>query len=81
MDYGMIGKIEKAKHYAEERERIIFDNFHVTFDGENNQHTVEFIDGVWRCDCDFFLTRGLCSHTMALERILEGMLSISMEAA
>jgi len=80
MDYGMIGKIEKAKHYAEERERIIFDNFHVTFDGENNRHTVEFIDGVWRCDCDFFLTRGLCSHTMALERILEGMLSIAMEA-
>jgi len=81
MDYGMIGKIEKAKHYAEERERIVFDNFHVTFDGENNTHKVEFIDGVWRCDCDFFLTRGLCSHTMALERILEGMLSITMEVA
>jgi hypothetical protein len=80
MDYGMIGKIEKAKHYAEERERIVFENFHVTFDGENNSHTVEFIDGVWRCDCDFFITRGLCSHTMALERILDGMLSITMEA-
>jgi hypothetical protein len=79
MDYGMIGKIEKAKHYAEERERIVFDNFHVTFDGENNSHTVEFIDGVWRCDCDFFLTRGLCSHSMALERILDGMLPITME--
>jgi hypothetical protein len=81
MDYGMIGKIEKAKHYAEERERIVFENFHVTFNGENNAHTVEFIDGVWRCDCDFFITRGLCSHTMALERILDGMLSITMEAA
>lgn len=81
MDYGMIGKIEKAKHYAEERERIVFDNFHVTFEGENNPHIVEFIDGVWRCDCDFFLTRGLCSHTMALERILEGMLPITMEVA
>jgi len=79
MDYGMIGKIEKAKHYAEERERIVFENFHVTFDGDNNPHTVEFIDGVWRCDCDFFLTRNLCSHTMALERILEGMLSITAE--
>ncbi len=81
MDYGMIGKIEKAKHYAEERERIVFENFRVTFDGENSPHTVEFIDGVWRCDCDFFITRGLCSHTMALERILEGMLSITMEVA
>jgi hypothetical protein len=74
MDYGMIGKIEKAKRYAEERERIIFEQFRATFDGENNPHTVEYVDGTWRCDCDFFLTRNVCSHTMALERILEGML-------
>ncbi|MEJ2011264.1 MAG: hypothetical protein P8X64_03445 [Anaerolineales bacterium] len=74
MDYGMIGKIEKAKRYAEERERIIFEQFRATFDGENNPHTVEYIDGTWRCDCDFFLTRNVCSHTMAMERILEGML-------
>jgi hypothetical protein len=74
MDYGMIGKIEKAKRYAEERERIIFEQFRATFDGENNPHTVEYIDGTWRCDCDFFLTRSVCSHTMAMERILEGML-------
>ncbi len=81
MDYGMIGKIEKAKRYAEDRDRIIFENFKATFDGENNPHTVEYIEGVWRCDCDFFLTRNVCSHTMALERILEGMLPISVEAA
>jgi len=74
MDYGMIGKIEKAKRYAEERERIIFEQLRATFDGENNPHTVEYIDGTWRCDCDFFLTRNVCSHTMALERILERML-------
>ena len=36
MDYGMIGKIEKAKIYAEERERIRFDSFQVSFQGENN---------------------------------------------
>ncbi len=81
MDYGMIGKIEKAKRYAEDKERIAFNSFKATFDGENNPHTVEYIDGVWRCDCDFFLTRNVCSHTMALERILEGMLPLSVEAA
>jgi len=74
MDYGMIGKIEKAKRYAEERERIHFEAFRATFDGENNPHTVEFSQGSWKCDCDFFLTRGVCSHTMALERILDRML-------
>lgn len=74
MDYGMIGKIEKAKRYAEERDRVRFDQLKVTFDGTNNPHTVHMEDGVWQCDCDFFQSRGRCSHTMALEMILEGML-------
>ena len=72
MDYGMIGKIEKAKRYAEERDRIHFEAFEVRFDGENNPHTVRYRDSVWHCDCDFFQSREVCSHTMALERILEG---------
>ena len=74
MDYGMIGKLEKAKRYAEERDRITVENLTVTFDGTNNPHTVYFKDGEWQCDCSFFQTRGRCSHTMALEVILEGML-------
>ena len=74
MDYGMIGKIEKAKRYASQRERIHFEAFKVTFEGENNPHTVVFDGGEWQCDCDFFQTRGRCSHTMALEMILEDML-------
>lgn len=81
MDYGMIGKIEKAKRYAEERDRIRFDQFLATFDGENNPHTVRYDHGTWTCDCDFFTTRGVCSHSMALERILEGMLSVAVEVS
>ncbi len=74
MDSGMIGKIEKAKRYAAERERIHVESLVVTFDGTNNGHTVRLEDGIWDCNCDFFRTRGRCSHTMALEIILEGML-------
>jgi hypothetical protein len=74
MDYGMIGKIEKAKRYAEQKDRIRIDSLSVTFDGENNPHTVHYQSGMWQCDCDFFQTRGRCSHTMALEMILEGMM-------
>lgn len=77
MDYGLIGKIEKAKRYAEERDRIEFQEFTVTFKGENNDHTVTYRDGQWQCNCDFFQTRGRCSHTMALETILEGMVEIA----
>jgi hypothetical protein len=78
MDYGMIGKIEKAKRYAEQRDRIHFKSFTVTFDGENNPHTVTYQDGRWNCDCSFFSSRGVCSHSMALERILAGMLPESL---
>ena len=74
MDYGMIGKIDKAKRYAEERDRIHIQSLKVTFEGENNPHTVKLMSGNWQCDCDFFHTRGRCSHTMALEIILNGML-------
>ena len=80
MDYGMIGKIDKAKRYADERERINIESLTVTFDGANNPHTVIFNDGVWQCDCDFFQTRMRCSHTMALEIILEDMLPEIVES-
>jgi hypothetical protein len=75
MDSGMIGKIDKAKRYARERNRVHFHSFSVSMDGENNPHHVHYENGTWTCDCDFFKTRGRCSHTMALEMILEGMIA------
>ena len=74
MDYGMIGKLEKAKRYAEEKERFKFESFKVRMEGENNTHVIVFENNQWKCDCNFFQSRGRCSHTMALEIILEGML-------
>ena len=74
MDYGMIWKIEKAKLYAQERNRVHFEALTVTFNGDNSPHTVQYKDGNWQCNCDFFQSRGRCCHTMALEMILEGMI-------
>lgn len=74
MDYGMIGKLDKAKRYAQERDRFEVRSFHVIMHGANNDHEVTFEDGKWQCDCDFFKSRGRCSHTMSLEIILEGMI-------
>jgi hypothetical protein len=74
MDSALMRKIEKAKRYAEERNRIRFESLKVTFDGDNNPHTVHFQNGSWQCDCDFFQSRASCSHTMALEMILEEMI-------
>lgn len=81
MDYGMIGKIEKAKRYAQERNRFRFEKFDVTFSGDNNNHQVTFDHGVFHCDCEFFVLRGRCSHTMALEQLLDKMLPAAEGAA
>ena len=81
MDYGMIGKIEKAKFYAEERDRIQFESLRVTLRGDNDKvHHISYDKGEWNCDCSFFGTRGVCSHTMAMERILTDMVDIGAVA-
>ena len=77
MDSGMIGKIQKAKRYAQERNRFQFETFTVNISGENNSHKVEFSGNQWKCDCDFFQTRNVCTHTMALEELLKDMLPTS----
>ncbi|MCP4425104.1 MAG: hypothetical protein GY803_11460 [Chloroflexi bacterium] len=80
MDYGMIGKIEKAKIYAEEgADRIDFESLRVRIQGDNNTapHIVEYNQGDWSCDCDFFASRGVCSHSMAIERILRNMVELA----
>lgn len=74
MDTGLLRKYEKAKSYASERDRMHVDNMVVHFSGVNNPHKVEFRNGTWQCDCEFFVGRDRCSHTMALEIVLEGML-------
>jgi hypothetical protein len=77
MDYAMISKIEKAKIYAEQRDRIVFESLRVRVDGDNNApHVVEYNGGDWKCDCGFFGSRGVCSHTMAMERVLADMVEI-----
>ena len=74
MQSSLIGKIEKAKRYAQETDRISFSELSVNFRGENNSYNINFKDGDWHCSCDFFSNWGLCSHTMALEKILGDML-------
>jgi hypothetical protein len=70
MHSSMIGKIAKAKQYAEQPERIQFTQFAATFQGENDSHTVSFDQGTWHCTCNFFGDWNTCCHTMAAERVL-----------
>jgi len=71
----MIGKIEKARRYAEEPERAEIQQLTVKFEGEHDTYHVSFDNGEWACDCHSFsaLQLGTCSHIMAMERLLGSM--------
>jgi hypothetical protein len=75
MHSDLIGKIEKARRYAAEPERVKFDELKVRFNGGNSDHTVELRDGHWNCDCSFFRSWGTCAHVMTMQRILNPMLT------
>jgi len=80
MQSSLYGKIEKAKRYAEEKGRISFSSFTVNFKGDNEEHIITMSDGKWKCNCSFFSQWGLCSHTMALQKILGEMLPEEAQA-
>lgn len=81
MHSSIIGKIDKARKYAEEKDRVNITCLKATFQGNHNTYEVGFESGSWHCECRSFLTRGMCSHTMALQRILDEMLDHSQEPA
>jgi hypothetical protein len=66
-------KIEKAKDYALQPERIKFTNYQAEFRGDNGNHTITYEAQEWRCDCDFYPGRSTCSHIMAMQFLFVGM--------
>ena len=69
MQSSLIGKVEKAKRYAQEPDRISFINLSVKFRGDHDDYIVNYADDRWHCTCHFFSQWGLCSHTMALQKV------------
>jgi hypothetical protein len=74
MHSSLIGKVEKAKRYAQEPDRVTLSEFSVDFRGEHNNYTVSYKDNKWHCTCQFFSQWGTCSHTMALQRLFVSVL-------
>ena len=74
MHSSIVSKIEKARKYAGESDRVDITTLSGTFRGNHGLYQVSYEEGAWRCSCRFFESRELCSHTMALQRILQGML-------
>jgi hypothetical protein len=80
MNSSMISKIEKARRYATELDRVKITGLQADFEGQHRTHKVEFKEGEWHCSCDFFARYGTCSHSMAMERILGEMIKDETES-
>lgn len=74
MHSSLIGKIQKANRYVQEPDRVSFQQFSATFKGEHDSYTVSYASGNWQCSCNFFHNWGVCSHTMAIQKLLGVML-------
>ena len=74
MNSSLIGKIEKARRYEHELDRIHFQKAQIEFKGEHDSDHITLDGSNWSCTCHTFAT-GLdtCSHIMALQRILHDM--------
>src|SRR5690606_11724722 len=79
----MISKIEKARRYAEEPERVTFESFKVQFKGTHDDYTVTMDGADFRCSCHFFEVQemGTCCHIMALQRMFEKMMTEEQHTA
>lgn len=74
MQSSLIGKIQKANMYAHEPERVTFSDFSTTFRGEHDSYDVSYREGSWSCACHYFPTSGICSHVMAMQKLIGTML-------
>ena len=81
MNSSLISKVEKARRYAEERDRVRFQEFEVIFEGENGQYIVAMSGDEFTDSSSSFQTQGTSSHIMALQRILAPMLSDEQQTA
>ena len=68
----IVSDVKKAKRYSDQRDRIRIVSFDCTFEGYNKNHYITYDAGKWTSTASFFAQRGVCSHTMALEKILKG---------
>lgn len=77
----LISKVEKARRYAEEPQRVTFRSFKSTMRGGHDDHHLSLENNEFHCDCHFFEGHGTCCHVMAMQRILEDMLTEEQRAA
>jgi len=81
LNSSFISKVEKARRYAEEPERVRFQEFDVEFRGENSTHRVTMRGTEFTDTSHSFQTLGTSSHIMALQKVLAPMLTDDQQTA
>jgi hypothetical protein len=76
----VVSDVEKARRYADETDRIEITAFEAIFEGNNSNHVVNYDHGVWDSDSTSFRLRKVSSHTIAMERLLKGVLKPAAES-
>lgn len=76
MHSSLVGKVEKAKRYAQEPDPVALSEFSADFRGEHDNYAVTYKSNKWHCTCQFFSQWETCSHTMALQRLFSGVLPV-----
>jgi hypothetical protein len=80
MHSDLIGKIAKARQYANEPERLIIEQLSARFHGTNNEHRIALDHDRWSCDCTTFRLHATCAHVMAFQRIFAASLDAAARA-
>lgn len=81
MNSSLIGKIDKARRYAQEPDRARFQSLHVKFRGGHDVYDVRLEDRQWTCNCHTYESLGTCSHIMTMERLLASMIPENVESS
>lgn len=74
MDASMINKIQRAKEYAQEPERVTLHTLALEFHGDNNTYIIALGPDGWSCTCPGYQKFGICPHLMAVEKMFKPML-------
>lgn len=74
MHSSLIRMVHKAQNYAREPERVSVSQLGAFFEGKHDCYTINYDEGNWKCSCDHFRAQLFCSHIMAVERMLKGMI-------
>lgn len=72
MQSSLHGMIDKSHRYADEPQRIQFNELAASVRGDNDNHTVRLKDGRMTCDCDHYGHERICAHVLTVEKVMKG---------